>query len=386
MDRDPVANVPSEQVRGPAAIPPAGRHDCEHYEVSVDLDPAAVESQWRELEAGGAATPFQTRAWLLPWYRIVAPAFGVSPLFATLRERASGRPLMLLPLCLRRRHGVLRVEFPDLGTSDYNAPLLAPGFAPEMSMGDDGFAALWQDILAALPRADLICFEKMPETLAGRPNPLARLAGATPMRGSAWGIELPESRAAYEETLKTVIRGELRRKRRNLEREGPMRYRPARLEAEGRQVFEALKRQRRIRWPNDILGDPAFLRFYEAAIFDAWPEGLGRLSALWIGDEIAATLFALAHDGRYLLLLHSFEPERWGTNSPGIVAIDSAISDQIDCGTAYFDFTIGDEPYKQQFGVQGTRLYSYHHPVSPLGRLALAMSRAKKFAAKRVRR
>ena len=79
---------------------------------------------------------------------------------------------MFLPLCLRRRHGLKTIEFPDLEVSDYNAPLLAPDFDP----GDDELQDLWADIRKALPRADLVRLEKVPTALFGRMNPLARLA------------------------------------------------------------------------------------------------------------------------------------------------------------------------------------------------------------------
>ena len=69
---------------------------------------------------------------------------------------------MLLPLCLIRKRGIVTVEFPDLDVSDYNAPILAPDFLPTK----DEFAALWGSILQALPRADMIKFEKIPETVA----------------------------------------------------------------------------------------------------------------------------------------------------------------------------------------------------------------------------
>src|SRR5262249_7938590 len=120
------------------------------YQISIDFDIKAVTPQWRELELRGELTPFQTQSWLLPWYRIVAPAVGASPIFVTVRDKTLGRPLMLLPLCLRANGGLKRIEFPDLNLSDYNAPLLASDFQPDKAE----FSALWNNILRALPSAD----------------------------------------------------------------------------------------------------------------------------------------------------------------------------------------------------------------------------------------
>jgi CelD/BcsL family acetyltransferase involved in cellulose biosynthesis len=293
---------------------------------------------------------------------------------------------MLLLLCVRRHHGVTVIHFPDCGVSDYNAPLFAADFQPT----DEEFAVLWKDIARVLPKADLINFEKMPETVANRPNPMARFVGAQRMRLSAWGFSLPKRRADYDQLLKSVVRKELRRKRRNLEVEGQIRYVRPQSAAQGREFFETLCRQRAARYRElgrpDILGDPLFLRFYEAVIFDNWATQYGALSALMVGEEIAATLFALSHRDRYLLLMHCFETGRWGLKSPGIVAVDSAITDQIESGTGYFDLTVGNESYKLQFGVKENFLYSYEQTISPLGWAYMAVRNAKRFASEQVRK
>ena len=51
---------------------------CRSFDVEVSFDESEVAPQWRELENQGTA--FQTRAWVLPWYRFVAPRFGATPI------------------------------------------------------------------------------------------------------------------------------------------------------------------------------------------------------------------------------------------------------------------------------------------------------------------
>ena len=81
-----------------------------------------------------------------------------------------------------------------------------------------------------------------------------------------------------------------------------------------------------------------------------------------------ATLFALRHDDRYLLVMHSFESELEFL-SPGIVAIDEMITHLIDSGITYCDFTIGNEPYKRQFGVEEGVLYYGMCPLTTRGHI-----------------
>ncbi len=152
------------------------------FVVEAAFSVAEVWAQWEELEKHG--TPFQTRAWLLPWYGVIAPRFGATPVFVTVRDRGTRRPLMFFPLCRRRRHGLATIEFADLGVSDYNAPLLAP----DIDLDAREMRRLWEDVVRILPPADVVRFEKVPETIRGRDNPIAHLDWMQRMKLSAWNF------------------------------------------------------------------------------------------------------------------------------------------------------------------------------------------------------
>ena len=61
--------------------------------------------------------------WLDRLYARLVPHVGAQPLIVTVRSRADGRLVMVLPL-LRQRRGAMRVvEFADLRVSDYASPV-----------------------------------------------------------------------------------------------------------------------------------------------------------------------------------------------------------------------------------------------------------------------
>jgi len=345
------------------------------WKIEVTSDVAAVLPQWETLEVH--ATAFQTRGWLLPWYRIVAPRFAAQPLFVTVREGASGRPVMLFPLCKRRRHGILTIEFPDLNVSDYNAPLIAGDFDPSA----DEMKVLWARIRRALPRADLVFFDKVPALLDGRENLLARLDGFEKLDVAAWLLTLPPTKAEYDDRIITKkARKENRRKKKNLSASlGEYKFIDAATPAEGEAIFEALCIARRARFGvTNNLDDPCFNAFYREVIFGSWGQ-FAILSALKTNDRVLAMLFAIHQNGNYMLLMHSFAPDL-GALSPGVIAIDEAIGHRIVLGDRSFDFAFGDEGYKKQFGVSETVLLRGLYPLSPLGRLyCFALPHAKRF-------
>jgi CelD/BcsL family acetyltransferase involved in cellulose biosynthesis len=326
-----------------------------------------IQRDWDTLVKTGRATPFQTPAWLGPWYRIVAPHIGARPLFVSVRDAASDAPLMLLPLCTRRQ-GVLRiVEFADGSLTDYNAPLVARDFAPSASE----MAELWQRILRALPPADVIRFEKMPAAFAGASNPLQHVGETRSMSIESWRVKLPAKRADYEKQLSSTFLKELRRKGRRVDGRGKSALVHATDSTQALRIFDALATMRTHRFEelgrDNVLVVPALRAFYEAVITENWSEGFTALSALEVDGEIAAALFALRHADTYYLLLSAFRNGEWKSASPGNVLLDRMTTHLIETGVAVFDFTIGNESYKRDFGAQPQTLLVGDHAVSLLG-------------------
>lgn len=319
--------------------------------------------------------PFQRLAWLAPWYEIVAPRHCARPVFVTVREIASGRPVLFLPLCQRRWRGLRLIEFAGFGVSDYNAPLLAEGFEPTPSELD----RLWPRILRALPAADLIRFDRVPERILGRPIAFARLGWLRPMELAAWMLDLPDKAQAYDDhILSAKTRKENRRKTRRLhEKVGDFQLEPARATATADLYLETLRRQRGARFGADNnLDHPCFLAFYRAVIHGHL-DTLAEIWALKAGERILATHLALRGPRAYLLIMHGFDATLDG-GAAGIVALDQMIRQRIALGDRHFDFTIGNECYKQQFGVKRVMLHEGFYPASPLGTAAILAHSALK--------
>ena len=338
------------------------------FVVEVSHDVAAVEDDWARLESEGILTPFQTRACLHPLYAILAAGLRAKPLFVVVRDRQTSRPAMLLPLCSRRRLGLKMVEFADLGASDYNAPLLSRDFNP--SPGE--WQALWREISRRLTGGSILRLQKMPATIEGRANPLVAGQASRPMSVGAWSIDLPATLRDYDEHVLTpTFRRELAKKERRLAKRGPVVFFTATTVADRRRVFEVLTRQRQIRCDemgrrND-LGDPLVRRFRDALVEADAAASPIRLSALQVGNDIVATMFALDHRGARHVVMTTFEGGQWKSCSPGSILTHKAIERCLAEGIRAFDLTIGDECYKRDFGTTRQPLYSYTKPLTAFG-------------------
>lgn len=327
------------------------------FRLSLGSSLDSLPPAWLHLQETGLSTPFQTQAWLLPWYRIIGANYGAKPLFLTVSDARTNEPLMFFPLCIRQEGRLTRIEFPDLGVSDYNAPLLAAHFQPtELQL-----RRIMRSIFLELPPADLLCFDKFPEFLGQRPNPMLEHEMFHRMRFQSWESKLPATREQFDSTLPSTFRKELQRKHRRLAGRGSVELCETRNEADAQIAFETLCDQRRERFTElgrkDILEDAVYRDFYETIILSSLRTGFATLTTLRCDDESVAIMLGLHHAKSYHLLMSTIQSGKWKSCSPGNVAIDSMITALIGLGDRNFDFTIGDETYKHNFGAKPHQLY-----------------------------
>jgi CelD/BcsL family acetyltransferase involved in cellulose biosynthesis len=215
-------------------------------ETQVIVDIAAAEAlapEWDAL-AVAASKPFAAPAWVLAWWRHVAPA-GISPRVVAVRD--GGRLVAVAPFyALPRKRGV--VEYRPM-SSDFGAsmePLALPGREWDMA-GEIAHA-----LAAASPRPDVLAFGPMsiaspwPSAMsAGWEGPISALVRRLRI-SSAHMIVLDDG--SYEEWLASLspkLRRDLRRCERLFEEAGgSTRWATAETLRADTEAFSRLHRQR----------------------------------------------------------------------------------------------------------------------------------------------
>jgi CelD/BcsL family acetyltransferase involved in cellulose biosynthesis len=219
------------------------------------------------------------------WQQELAPSRGAAPIFVLVAE-PGGHPLMLLPLCQRRR-GLLRViEAADLGVGDYTAPVLAPHFHPSPA----DWLSLWARICTVLPRHHVLRLTKIPREFHGRPNPLAWIKGARPLDLKAYGLPIYKPwDACAAAAVSSKVRSNLRRRERRLSDQGAVRFYVAEREDEAEALFATLVAQRITRFRSlgrrEPLEDPSFQAFYAAVAREGTRAGFARIAALTLVEQ-----------------------------------------------------------------------------------------------------
>ncbi len=171
-------------------------------------------------------------------------------------------------------------------------------------------------------------------------------------------LELPSSFDAYLDSLDKKQRHELRRKRSKLEREaGAWRW----FQIEGGDDLETwvdrfLALHRRASAGKDSFMTPRMAAFFQRIARVASAQGWLRLAFIEIDGVLASTYFNFDFDGRIWVYNSGFDPDAYGSLSPGIVLSTLLIEDAIRTGHRLCDFLQGNEIYKYRLGAVEARV------------------------------
>ncbi|MFN3650148.1 MAG: GNAT family N-acetyltransferase [Armatimonadota bacterium] len=308
---------------------------------------ADLEAEWWELWGRTpGATPFQSPAWLLPWWRHLGRGR-----LLTLAWRAEGRLVGLAAFTLSaspglplRRLPLRRLRLLGCGHSDYLDLLVAPGWeAPVLAS-----LAEWLDQGEGWDCCDFRHLR--PESpLLLRPE-----LGSGSVQETCPYLPLPPCDESWEDTLPRGLREGLRYSRRRLARESGLELLSVRevgLQPCLERFFQLHARRWRSRGlPGSFAGERV-RRFHREAAEALEARGLLRLYLLRIGGRDAAAFYGFQSGDRLYYYAGGLEPEL-GKHGPGNLLIAHAAREAVREGARELDFLRGDESYKYRWGAR----------------------------------
>lgn len=337
------------------------------WNVSIEIasDLTLVADDWKAFEKNADCTPFQTLNWLINWQRHIGIGRGTTPVVVIGRDK-SGEILFLLPLALETVKIVRRLTWFGVDLGDYNAPLLAPAFARHPASED--FISIWRFVIALLQRDkryrfDLADLPKMPEMVGTQKNPFVKLS-ATPNRSGAYLATLGNNWEEYFASKRSAsTRKTLRRKQKQLEAHGELKFAQGLDSEASAQTLDVLIEQKSCAFARmgveNIFQRRGYPAFYRAVITDPEMRDIVNVSRLQVGAATAATTIALSHGQRFYLILSSYHAGELARSGPGRTLLHELLRFNIERGFRFFDFTIGDEPYKLDWA--DTKLVLHDH-------------------------
>jgi CelD/BcsL family acetyltransferase involved in cellulose biosynthesis len=319
---------------------------------SVDIvsDLGKAETVWRDLEGRQQfSTPYQRFDFLGPWQRQVGARENLSP-FIVIAYDAERRPLLLLPLALRRQYGVRTARFMGGKHATFNMALWDRDFAAAATAAD--LEALIAEIRQHAA-ADVLALAQQPLRWRDLTNPMTLLpkqpsVNDCPLLTMAAG-------AAPAALISNSFRRRLKSKERKLQTLPGYRYHVATSDAQIRRLldwFFSVKPQRMAeqKLPN-VFADPGVEDFIRGACM-AELSGGGRVidvHALECDEEVIAIFAGVADGDRFSMMFNTYTMSGHSRYSPGLILMRNIIDHYAGKSYRALDLGIGSDDYKRLF-------------------------------------
>ncbi len=338
---------------------------------SIDIvhDIGQAETIWRGLE-GKFSTPYQRFDFLSPWQRQVGARENLSP-FIVIAHDSERRPLLLLPLALRRQHGIRAASFMGGKHATFNMALWDGDFAAGASRAD------LDTLLAGLrerAEADVLALTQQPRHWQDMPNPMALLPQQPSVNDCPVLTMAPG--AAPSELISNSFRRRLKGKERKLQALAGYRYHVATSDADTKRLldwFFSVKplRMAEQKLPN-VFADPGVEDFIRDACMTRLA-GSGRavdIHALECDDEVIAIFAGVADGHRFSMMFNTYTMSDSSRYSPGLILMRNIIDHYAGRGYRALDLGIGSDDYKRLFCKSDEPIFDSFIPLSPRGRIA----------------
>lgn len=323
-------------------------------QTSVVGEIASLRAEWSSLfDSDPVATPFASFEWCWAWCRHWSE--GSDPWVMIVRD--GERIVGLAPFVLRKRGGMRLLRGMGAGVGNFWDVIAAP----------EERADVVGEVARALQQSssewDALFVDRLPEessTEAAFIEVGLRLDRRT--RWSSPRLALPDTFDEYLARLSKNRRSQIRRNLRPLDN-GELTIRPVSDPSELGEAIATWQRFRvewwskRERQMNDEHGSERFLAFTQEAIAAMVSRGLAAVCEVRYREEILGVTIDFLDAHTFYYWLWGFDP-RFEELRPGHTLIAHGIRWSIESGRRYYDFMIGDEPYKQDYAPEDRAVLS----------------------------
>ncbi|WP_305987601.1 GNAT family N-acetyltransferase [Roseibium sp. MMSF_3544] len=332
---------------------------------SIEDDFDFNSPDYTQLLANSNATAFQHPVWLEQIRNFLLKPHNARMWALTIRD-TDGSPVFVMPLVARKRRGLRLIEMPDFGVTDYNAPVMST----ELAQNQEQLNSLGADLKRLLPPHDVFRIRKV------RAEHHEALAALFPGKWrkhdfSAHATDPFEDHALWRKTaLRPSFVKTLDRKERGFFNSLEGRVRKLTSVDEIESAIDFIARIRAGRFDGDLMQEEEFRRFYAALAGEY--QSFAEVYVLEAQAEMIGVVLGLVRDKRFYYLLIGCDYDTFGKYSPGYILYDEIYRLFIEEGGQVFDFTVGDERFKSQFGAKASELFEFEQGVSLPGKMAMA--------------
>lgn len=336
---------------------------------AIFRDPIEAAEHWQRAERSGQGFLFQSYPWGSIWLDTIGRALRAEPCLVRLTY-AGGE--LFLPMAIETKAlGVRRLGFLSGNLSDHTGPIIVGDLGALAKLPLPKLARK----LAAQAAVDVVDWHHLTSPIAGNHNPLITTR-SRPASYLSHRLDIEESWPSFmRDKLSSSHLAGSRRRWRRLCAQGDPSFVIAAEPSEALTILEATMRHKAERYRATGRANPfeieAYAEFYREMTIRHLQSGLVHVSALMLDGNVIASHWGCVYRKRFFWLMPAYDAV-WGRYSPGRLLLDHLVEWSFNAGLEAFDFTIGDEPYKNTFANRHEQLYRSLYPRTALG-LAYAL-------------
>jgi predicted ATP-grasp superfamily ATP-dependent carboligase/CelD/BcsL family acetyltransferase involved in cellulose biosynthesis len=348
---------------------------------------APLQSEWIELEARAAASPYQRFDLVETWTRHAAPGASLEPRIGVLRN-AENDAVMILPFGVTQHLGATIGVY--LGGSHFNLnmPLVDPELRLEQQMVAEIFDAYCHGT-----GADLLLLCNQPRNWQGAPHAFLSLPHYH-APDDVRLIRVPES--DHERYLATQLtpkkRSELRRKTAKFMQAGTVEAKRAATPAEAERFLDAFLEQKGKRLAQQGVDNPFVQPGIEDFLLQAALNGLDaesgiKMHGLEVNGRVLAVYGGIRHGNHHSFMFQSFDGDHeLAKYSPSEYLTKEVLAKICEHGVESFDFGIGEARYKRMWSNGVEQLFNVTYPVTTRGKLYAGLMQLTDSAVRYIKR
>lgn len=349
----------------------------ESFKVYESFDDA--ESAWVEIQGQANCHVFQTFEWQTIWMETMGRAEGVVP--AIVVFQAGNGSKMLLPLGVRRSKGVRVLEWLGGFFADYQGPVIKHSF-PDFTHAEE-FLNLWRATCRALPKYDVCRLKRQPAMFDDKRNPFVQFLHPTRAYGKARHLDIHEASCDLSDFLVKPKRlSDSRRQIRRLNEIAEVEFcspvEPKERSALAQTILSqksAWHKSNNTRHPLDR--EPVQEFFNRLSLLSSGTFEV-RIDELRLANNTLAAHLGFQFQNRFYYFMPSYELGSWQKYSPGRLLLEHLVENCLKEGVDTFDFTIGEEQYKESWRVGRDDLFEYCAPTTLRGVGYILLLQAKR--------
>lgn len=312
---------------------------------------SSVIEEWLLLQEQGISTPFQQLDWVSFWLNSYTGKYKIHPFMVVVRNEQ--RIEMLLPLMLEHSMSASRLLWLGHKGNDYNAPLFADQVAFNTS-SKDAQTILKQ--VADFINADCVYIIKQPAELAGRTNPFSQI-NARPFTSQTYALDLSAGwPAVYTQARSSRTRQRERNKLNRLRDGETVQLRCIRDATESKELLELAMAWKSEQLDRTGVRNPFSSLQLRKQLIQLATKSDKSFCRLYVmereGIPLAVTL-GLVQSGVFNYYFSSYNPDVSSSTSPGRIMMLKLVQLAARAKLKFFDFSLGDEPYKLELCRQG---------------------------------